>query len=106
MNSGCWWLGGPVLLVLGLGMVWVEASEGAGERAAARVVILANREDPDSLRMARHYAEVRGVPAGNVVALPMPRGEALSWREFVAAIWEPLRGQLVPQLGSTRRCPR
>ena len=35
----------------------------AAEDLAARVIILANSEDPDSLRIARHYAEVRRVPA-------------------------------------------
>ena len=35
----------------------------AADDLAARVIILANSDDPDSLRIARHYAEVRRVPS-------------------------------------------
>ncbi|MBI5693029.1 MAG: TIGR03790 family protein [Verrucomicrobia bacterium] len=83
------------------GMVAVGGLAAAGSRAAeeppgARVLILANRNDPDSGRIAHHYAEVRGVPAENVLALPMPVTEAIPWREFVATIWQPLLDHLVP----------
>ncbi len=64
--------------------------------AAARVLILANSDDPDSLRIAQHYAEARGVPAANLVALKMPLAETIGWREFIAAIWQPLLDRLVP----------
>lgn len=62
---------------------------------AARVIILANSADPDSLRVARHYASARGVPPANIIALKMASGETLSWRDFVADIWQPLRDELV-----------
>lgn len=65
------------------------------EPLAARVIIVANRDDPDSLRIARHYAEVRSVPEANLFALKMPAGEAITWREFIATIWQPLLEQLV-----------
>ncbi len=67
----------------------------AGDDLAARVVVLANSDDPDSLRIARHYAERRGVPEANIIALPMPLGETISWREFVMSIWQPLMDELV-----------
>ncbi len=67
----------------------------AEENPAARVVLLANRDDPDSLRVARHYAEARGVPPENIFAFPLPLAEAISWREFVVALWQPLMEQLV-----------
>lgn len=62
---------------------------------AQRVVILANSDDPDSLRIARHYAEVRGVPAANIVALKLPRNETISWREFIDQVWNPLAAHLI-----------
>jgi uncharacterized protein (TIGR03790 family) len=68
---------------------------GAGDSPAASVIILANRADPDSLRLAAHYAAARGVPAENLVALPMPAGETISWTEFVGEIWQPLQDELV-----------
>lgn len=71
------------------------ANRDATEMSASRVVILANSDDADSVRIARHYAEVRGVPEANIFALKMPLGESISWREFVATIWQPLLAALV-----------
>ena len=67
----------------------------AEENLAARVVLLANSEDPDSLRVARHYAEVRGVPQENIIALKLPLAESITWREFVVTLWEPLLDELI-----------
>ena len=86
LRAGRWLLGG----LLGP----AAAAEPVG-RPAERVVLVANSDDPDSLRIARHYAEVRGVPAANIVALKLPLGETVSWREFVATLWTPLLAQLV-----------
>lgn len=68
---------------------------GAEESPASRAIILANADNPDSLRIARHYAEVRGVPTENIIAKKMPPGDVITWRQFVATIWEPLREELV-----------
>lgn len=67
----------------------------AQEDRAARVVILANLDDPDSVRIAKHYATARNVPAANLIALKMPLTEVISWREFIVSVWTPLLGQLV-----------
>ncbi len=66
-----------------------------GSDLAARVVLLANSADPDSLRVAQHYAAARGVPAANIIALPMPVAETVTWGEFVATIWQPLVDELI-----------
>lgn len=68
---------------------------GAADDLAARVILVANRDDADSVRIAQHYAEVRGVPAANIVALPMPGAETITWTEFVRTIWQPLQNELV-----------
>ena len=70
-------------------------ARGADSDLAARVVLLANSADPDSLRVAEHYAAARGVPVANIIALPMPVAETITWREFVATIWQPLEDELV-----------
>jgi uncharacterized protein (TIGR03790 family) len=72
----------------------------AGARASAvgiadRVVIVANANAPDSIAIAKHYADVRGVPRENIVALGMPVAETISWKEFVTTIWRPLEEILV-----------
>jgi uncharacterized protein (TIGR03790 family) len=83
--------------VLTLALVWAASlhASGASSEIAARVVILANSDDPDSLRIAHHYAEKRGVPEANIVALPMPKSEAIGWHEFVPTLWNPLLARLV-----------
>jgi hypothetical protein len=83
-----------IAFLLGCGIAAAATDEAS---LASRVVLLANRDDPDSLRVARHYAEVRGVPAGNVITLPLSREETIPWREFVDTLWEPLRTVLVAQ---------
>lgn len=67
----------------------------SGARPAESVVIVANGDDPESLAIARHYAEVRQVPAANIITLRMPVTETVSWKQFVATIWQPLEEQLV-----------
>ena len=83
---------GAAWLALGALATLLRAAEAD---PAARVVLLANASDPDSLRVAHHYVEARGVPVENIIALPMPVAEVVTWREFVATIWEPLEAELI-----------
>ncbi len=69
----------------------------AEDDLGARVILLANADDPDSVRIARHYADVRNVPAANLFMLSMPLTEAITWREFIVAIWQPLLARLVKE---------
>lgn len=85
----------PIRLLLCLLPLIFAGGLRAADDLAARVVILANADDPDSLRIARHYAAKRGVPTDNIVALPLPTTETISWREFVLGIWQPLQDELV-----------
>lgn len=66
----------------------------AGDEAA-RVIVLANSAEPESVRLAEYYAAKRGVPAGNIIALPMPITEAIDWRAFLDTIFSPLEAELV-----------
>ena len=61
---------------------------------ASRVVILANSRQPDSVRLAEFYAEKRGVPPVNIIALPLPEAEDITWREFIDQIYQPLQDEL------------
>src|SRR4051812_10566119 len=72
-----------------------EPADAVKDNRAARVVLLANSDDPDSARIAQHYAEIRGVPPANIISLPMPLGETISWREFILTIWQPLLDRLL-----------
>jgi uncharacterized protein (TIGR03790 family) len=74
-------------------MLVLGRASGAG--LADRVVILANAADPDSMAIARHYAQVRSVPAANIIAIEAPTDETITWDTFVAKVWSPLEDELV-----------
>ncbi len=59
------------------------------------IILLANTGDPDSLRIAQHYAEARHVPVANIISLPLPLGETITWPEFVVTLWQPLQAELI-----------
>jgi uncharacterized protein (TIGR03790 family) len=59
-----------------------------------RVVILANSRQPESVDLARFYAEQRHVPAANIVALPLPEEESITWRQFIDQVWQPVQDEL------------
>ena len=61
---------------------------------AARVVILANSREPESVRLAEFYAEKRGVPPANILALPFPEVESITWREFIDQVYQPVQDEL------------
>ena len=85
-------------LVWGLltsGFVGAASLRPAVGPAAERVIVLANSDDADSLRLAQYYAEKRGVPAANIFAYGMSAAETIGWPEFVATIWQPLQDDLV-----------
>ena len=70
------------------------AGQAKAEDLAARVVILANSRQPESVQLAEFYAEKRGVPAANIVAMPLPEAESITWREFIDQVYQPLQDEL------------
>ncbi|MBW8781144.1 MAG: TIGR03790 family protein [Verrucomicrobia bacterium] len=75
--------------------VTVAGWAAASEPAAARIILLANSDDPDSLRLAHYYAEKRGVPEANIIALKLSLAESVGWHEFVRTLFQPLQDELV-----------
>ena len=67
---------------------------GAADDLAARVIILANSRNPASVRLAEFYAGARGVPPANIVALSLPEGESVTWRDFIDQVYQPLQDEL------------
>ena len=57
------------------------------------VLLLANRQSPRSLELARTYAAMRQIPEVNLVALDLPAspGVEMTPAEFTARIWGPAR---------------
>jgi uncharacterized protein (TIGR03790 family) len=79
---------------LGLLLLALTAARAAETDPALRLVIVANSRQPESVALAHYYAERRGVPAANIVALPLPEAETVPWRVFVDEVWQPLQDEL------------
>lgn len=69
----------------------------ARELQIARTVVIANTDDPESLDLARHYLEARGIPSGNLLAFSFPLKDTISWEEYVNSIYNPLRTKLAAE---------
>ena len=63
--------------------------------ANKRVVILANSNDLDSLKIAKYYAQQRSIPEANIISLAMPITETIKLQEYVDMIHRPLFEALV-----------
>ena len=72
-----------------------EGGASAGRDPASRVILLANRNNPESVELARYYAARRGIPPANLYTYPMSSDETISWPEFASSIWNPLMKDLV-----------
>lgn len=64
------------------------------EEPAARTVVLVNSRQPESVALGEFYVQARGIPAANLLALPLPEAETISRREFVDEVWQPLQDEL------------
>lgn len=58
------------------------------------VLVVANRNLPDSLEVARHYCQLRQVPATNIVVLDLPTGEEMTRDQFNTQLRGPIRSEL------------
>ena len=63
----------------------------------AGVVVVYNAADPRSKGVAEHYAAKRGVPAANLIGLPLPGGEEMTRADYEARLAGPLREKLAPR---------
>ena len=83
------------LFSLSLFSLWATEGKLWATREAAKVVVLANADDPNSLEIAEHYIRQRGIPSANIIALPMPMKETISVREYVDTLHNPLLNILI-----------
>ena len=65
------------------------------EELAERMVIVVNRNDPDSLAIGQYYARQRGVPETNIVQLNAPTEETISISQYVETVANPLLNALL-----------
>ncbi|MEC7281050.1 MAG: TIGR03790 family protein, partial [Verrucomicrobiota bacterium] len=62
---------------------------------AERMVIVVNRNDPDSLSIGQHYAGQRGIPESRIVPLTAPIKETISIAEYANTVANPLLNALL-----------
>ena len=74
--------------------LFVAISVSRADDLSARVVILANSRQPESVRLAEFYAEKRAVPTANIIALPLPEAESITWREFIDQVYQPVQDEI------------
>ena len=60
-----------------------------------QLVILANENEPESLRVALHYANQRGIPRSHIVNLNLPSSETISWEDYEKHLAIPLKEALI-----------
>lgn len=90
----------PAILV-----VLAAAAVARGGLGPDDLLLVINRNVPDSAALAAHYAEVRHVPAGRVVALDLqPANEDISPADYDAKIAAPVRQFLQSPQGKNVRC--
>lgn len=64
---------------------------------AKSIVIVANQNDPDSVELARFYADEREIPRANIIALDLPLGEEISWTQYIEQLLTPLQRWLIDE---------
>ncbi len=81
-----------------LAALWLLTGATAfGALDPARIVVVANQNDPDSMEIARHYVTKRGIPEKNLIQLQCPTTPAVSWPIFTSEIFNPLKERLIEE---------
>lgn len=96
------WMRASILFACGL---LVGASSLSAEKAAYReasseaqeVLIVVNKNHPDSLNIGQHYARVRGIPEANIVQLRTSNEETITLAHYVETIANPLLDTLLAE---------
>ena len=61
----------------------------------ATTIVLANDNAPDGILIAKALMRKRGIPESNLITLPLPTTEEISWDQYSQGILNPLRRQLL-----------
>ncbi|MDP4611660.1 MAG: TIGR03790 family protein [Opitutales bacterium] len=61
----------------------------------ARVVILVNGNDAESVEIGEYYASKRGIPEKNIIHLATSKAETITISEYVETIYNPLLSKLI-----------
>jgi uncharacterized protein (TIGR03790 family) len=86
------------LIAVLLGLCWlVPISAQTNQALAERIVIVVNRQAPDSLEIGQYYARQRGIPEANIVQLDAPTEETITIAQYAEKIANPLLDAMLEQ---------
>lgn len=68
-----------------------RADDSATSPEAAATVVICNRNQPESMALAKYYAKKRGIPDEQILALDCPETEEISRDEYLVDIEAPIR---------------
>ncbi|HEY1792461.1 MAG TPA: TIGR03790 family protein [Opitutaceae bacterium] len=85
----------PLRALLAALLAAAAALQALGSPDGGQVILVANSSAPGSEAIAGHYASRRSIPVRNIIALPMPTEETITWKTFIPALWQPLEDELV-----------
>src|SRR5215471_9693010 len=74
--------------------VLLVASSLAAALEPGEVVLIVNRNMPESAEVAEHYRQKRQIPSKNVISLDLPTTEDISRRDYDTKLVAPLRAAL------------
>ena len=65
------------------------------EELAKSIIVVVNRNAPESLEIAQYYTQQRGIPESNIIHLYSPNKETISLKQYVETIANPLLNALL-----------
>lgn len=83
--------------LISLLFVTSHISAAPSETAAESVVVVANMNQSESVKLALHYLEQRKIPEKNLILLEAPESEIITWSQFIESIYNPLIDTLIEQ---------
>ena len=67
----------------------------SNQALADEMIVVVNRNDPDSLAIGQYYAQQRGIPESNIVELSTPTEETITITQYVETVANPLLNALL-----------
>ena len=61
----------------------------------SNVIILVNESDDESIDLGYYYALKREVPIENIIHLPLPAEENISWDDYLTRLYNPMISWLI-----------
>ncbi|MGZ0706713.1 TIGR03790 family protein [Coraliomargarita sp. W4R53] len=80
-----------LIFVLSLSGVSAQTNQALADE----MVVVVNRNDPDSLAIGQYYARQRGIPESRIVQLSAPTEETISVTQYVETVANPLLNALL-----------